>query len=562
MIKKSVLFIILLLTHEGFTQVTVHVFNPWLHDTCAGHRDSLRMIGNSEVGYYPGTNMSPEGGGWFFYDYKNTHVTAHSLYLIFSVTTWCGPASFNDQVKYRYNISIDSLQGLYPYGTFEFWITIPDTSQPPCIYNYLPHGKVLHFFNTWPETSPKMVIGSNAPVQMRPEKGRCGWYTGYYGGLIDSLANVSFIDYYHTQKYTAAGLREGMGIDARPVLSAGDTVYILPKPAPDGLPVLSAVFPDTVGECLIRKIPACFYDWKCDSMLPNPSFLSGTQLMQLLDLSPRYDLTKGLKNAIQDSLSGPDYKPKKTTDTSVYTVALGHVETWFVTQAFGAGSSRATNDTIMDMPFKKSDCIGWEFNGDSSGEFFPLDSFINPNNIKEYAYHYKNTPNAKILDSALHNFRFAMEMHVRFVYRKDRNDRCYFQSDDDLWVFVNNRLAVDLGGIHPALDTVLYLDSVAKSLEIEDGKTYAMDIFYADRILESTCFKMRTTMDILASDETGLILTQNNIPAFRSFKTPIVSIPLKRTKSSAPFLSISGRKYNNTRLAPQPLIKIKSHTAY
>jgi fibro-slime domain-containing protein len=559
MIKKSVLFIILLLTHEGFTQVTVHVLNPWLHDSCAGHRDSLRIIGSGEVGYYPGTKMSPEGAGWFFYEYKNTPIPSNFIKLVFSIMTWCGPASFNGEVTYRYNISIDSLQGLYPYGTIEFWITIPDTSQPPCIYNYLPNGKVLHFFNPWPETSPQMVVDGNVTVQMRPQKGRCGWYTGCYGGLIDSLAHVTFIDYYHTQKFTAAGLREGMGIDVRPVLSVGDTVYILPKPAPGGLPVLSAEFPDTVGECLTRKVAAHFYDWECDTMLPNPSFFTGMQIAEMV--TPK-ELNEGIKNLVQDSLSAPDYKPKKTTDTSVHTLTLGHVETWFVTKNFPVGSSRTTNDTIQDMVFKKGDYSGWELSSDTTGEFFPLDSLINPNNVKTYTYHYKNTPNATIVDSALHNFRFTMEMHVRFIYRKSYNYRCYFKSDDDLWVFVNNHLAVDLGGVHPPLESVLNLDSAASNLEIVDGKTYTMDIFYADRVPVSTCFKMRTTMDIFTSDETGMIFTQIDIPAFHSFKTPIVSIPLHHTKSPEPFLSISGRRYTNNRLAPQPVIKIKSHSAF
>ena len=61
-----VLCLIILLGRSASAQFTVHVLNPWSTDTCAWHRDSLRMGGNNFVGYYPGSGMRPEGGNWFF----------------------------------------------------------------------------------------------------------------------------------------------------------------------------------------------------------------------------------------------------------------------------------------------------------------------------------------------------------------------------------------------------------------------------------------------------------------------------------------------------------------
>jgi hypothetical protein len=115
----------------SFADFTIHVLNPWENDTSALLRDSLRMAGNNEVGYYPGTTMIPEGNGWFYYTYKTETVS-------FEIVDWIGPAEFQGRVVYPKAFRLDSLFALFPATTNELWIATNDTSDPPVITDYPP----------------------------------------------------------------------------------------------------------------------------------------------------------------------------------------------------------------------------------------------------------------------------------------------------------------------------------------------------------------------------------------------------------------------------------------
>ncbi|MEM1071692.1 MAG: fibro-slime domain-containing protein [Planctomycetota bacterium] len=97
-----------------------------------------------------------------------------------------------------------------------------------------------------------------------------------------------------------------------------------------------------------------------------------------------------------------------------------------------------------------------------------------------------------------HNFHFTYELETKFVYT-DPNERdapfvFSFTGDDDVFVFINGKLAIDLGGVHSQLHASVNLDEKAEYLGIEPGEEYQLKLFFAERHTSESNFRIETNL--------------------------------------------------------------------
>lgn len=91
-----------------------------------------------------------------------------------------------------------------------------------------------------------------------------------------------------------------------------------------------------------------------------------------------------------------------------------------------------------------------------------------------------------------HNFHFTVQIHATFAYRG--GETLTFRGDDDVWVFLNRRLALDLGGVHGAETASVSLDARKDELGLTVGELHDFDLFFAERHANESSFHVETTI--------------------------------------------------------------------
>lgn len=100
------------------------------------------------------------------------------------------------------------------------------------------------------------------------------------------------------------------------------------------------------------------------------------------------------------------------------------------------------------------------------------------------------------VDLSAHNYGFTLELHTQFAYHQGQGQKVSIQGDDDMWLFLNGKRVVDLGGVHQLQSAEAGLDSLKDALGLVDGMTYAFDFFFAERHTASSSCTIITNLAI------------------------------------------------------------------
>ena len=193
---------------------------------------------------------------------------------------------------------------------------------------------------------------------------------------------------------------------------------------------------------------------------------------------------KGLEQGLVDYQLDKEYLPVAKGGKLTSNRGLTDLKRWF--NAVDGKSASYIGNLKMDY---QADNAEFSFHQD---EFYPLDEV-------EFS---KN-------DSAnddRHNHLFTMNFAVPFTTLLSGNESFEITADDDTFVFVGDKLAVDLGGIHGAMTGQFVIhdngdvyagvnneDMAFTGVKLNEGDGSIVRIFHADRDSSESVFKIKFT---------------------------------------------------------------------
>ena len=164
---------------------------------------------------------------------------------------------------------------------------------------------------------------------------------------------------------------------------------------------------------------------------------------------------------------GPTGKPVYAGGTTGTTHGQAAFDQWYRDTA---GVNRTVKDTLV---VTRDQTGSYVFD---SNDFFPLDGRGWQSDGSEPS-------------QAGHNFNFTSEL--RYWFNFAGNESLDFRGDDDVFVFINGKRTVDLGGVHGPQSGGVTLDATtASTLGLQDGGVYEAIVFQAERHTTGSSYRL------------------------------------------------------------------------
>lgn len=137
------------------------------------------------------------------------------------------------------------------------------------------------------------------------------------------------------------------------------------------------------------------------------------------------------------------------------------------------------------------------YEGDSveSLQFYPIDGLGYDAILGDTTDKTDNSGKDTVVRPEHPNGSYTLRGEAQFVYQDD----LYFEfsGDDDVYMYVNGTLALDLGGAHGICTKRVNLKDVAEKCNLTPGEVATFTFFYMERNSDASNFKIETNMELV-----------------------------------------------------------------
>ena len=151
-----------------------------------------------------------------------------------------------------------------------------------------------------------------------------------------------------------------------------------------------------------------------------------------------------------------------------------------VTSTGGITSAASFNQWYRDVP------------GTNLSTYLPITLIDNGSGVYVYLDDDFHPIDGRLLgnEGDPNNDYFTFVIDADFTYQACASQFFEFRGADDAWLFVDGKLAIDLGGVLPLMDQHVDMDR----LELTDGQSYRLIFLYAHRQPGLAMFRLRTNL--------------------------------------------------------------------
>lgn len=417
-----------------------------------------------------------------------------------STSVTLGDTTYSVTVVEKQNVEIPisiidyRADGLLFDYSYAHWGDYPDS------YRYsLVHGKAIEetYYSTFVTASKDSnglyyIDGTNSNVEKiagtRIEQTRTPENSNYVGKFNSNNMDNS---------WSRAGLvQEKLGANGMPVYTDAAVKYVAS--------LLAKGYYNDVSDS----------QYSCNTLLKETFLTEGKPRSVLTDTAPTdfsenfrnaktyanisnaYDLAWYLLNTIYQAdtnmttVTGTD---KAEHQVPIYGMAVDAYKSIVLTDngtgtySFEAGYSGTKKDVQYD---RESGTIYNGTNGGDESGFYPLEGL---------GYEQKGLlKNTSFTDGKHRNGSFTLRGESQFVYNKDSDLYFTFTGDDDVYMYINGVLALDLGGAHGWNSKTVNLNDLdATKYGLVDGQVATFTFFYMERCSDASTFGIKTNMELV-----------------------------------------------------------------